>query len=189
MIPTLNEINGLTSGARISPGFEPGIAGVLNTNQFSLAGTARLTIEIGGTAIGGNTAAGYDQISILSPTTSATVSNGVLDLVDLTTGPLPPDALLFILVNHGTGGPSGAFGGVTLGGSNVPNRTNIVIGGQRFSLVNTANFDGISGVYGGFASGGNDVALVAVPEPATVLTLLGGTATLLGLQRSRRRGV
>lgn len=36
-------------------------------------------------------------------------------------------------------------------------------------------------------SGGNDVTLVAVPEPGVLLTLAGGIGTLLGLQRFRRR--
>lgn len=38
-----------------------------------------------------------------------------------------------------------------------------------------------------YADGGNDLVLVVVPEPGTVATLIGGVATLLGWQRSRRR--
>jgi hypothetical protein len=35
--------------------------------------------------------------------------------------------------------------------------------------------------------GGNDVTLVAVPEPGVLLTLAAGISTLVGLQRFRRR--
>jgi hypothetical protein len=34
---------------------------------------------------------------------------------------------------------------------------------------------------------GNDVTLVAVPEPGVLLTLAAGISTLVGLQRFRRR--
>ena len=34
---------------------------------------------------------------------------------------------------------------------------------------------------------GNDLVLRAVPEPGTIVTLLGGMGALLGLQRFRRR--
>jgi hypothetical protein len=36
-------------------------------------------------------------------------------------------------------------------------------------------------------SGGNDVSLLAIPEPGVLLTLAAGIGTLLGLQRFRRR--
>jgi len=185
--PTVSDISGITSGARIDPGISQFSAGVLNTNTFSLANSGRLTIEIGGTLTGGNGIDGYDRINVLSPTTSAGVSGGFLDLVDMSISVLPSDALLFILVNNGSGASSAAFGGVTLNGSPVANLNNIVLGGQRFSLVYTANFDGVSGSYGGVASGGNDIALVAIPEPLSAATLFGGV-TLLALRRRRRRG-
>jgi hypothetical protein len=122
----------------------------------------------------------------LSPTDSANVSGGFLDLVDIATFPLPTDALLFIVVNNGTGAASSPFSGVTLGGQAVSNLSNIVIGSQRFSLVYNADFDGFSGFYGGSASGGNDIALIAVPEPVTAISLLVGVA-VLGLIRRRRQ--
>jgi hypothetical protein len=53
--------------------------------------------------------------------------------------------------------------------------------GQEFAIVRTADFGT------GALTGGNDVALVAVPEPGTGVTLLAGLGSLLGLQRFRRR--
>jgi autotransporter-associated beta strand protein len=184
--PTLSDISGIASGAHIDPGISQFSAGILNTNTFSLTNSAHLTIQIGGTIAGGNGIDGYDRINILSPTTSASVSGGVLDLSDMSINVLPTDALLFILVNNGSGASSAAFGGVTLDGSPVPNLNNIVIGGQQFALVYNAHFDGVSGLYGGFAVGGNDVALVAVPEPTSAAALWGGI-TLLALRCRRRK--
>jgi len=64
------------------------------------------------------------------------------------------------------------------------NRTTVrfIDGAQPFALVNNADFDGVTGAYGGAASGGNDIALVAVPEPLSGMLLLAGTL-LLGLRR------
>jgi hypothetical protein len=183
--PTVGDISAVTLGAIVDPGTSPISAGVLITNTFSLTNSARLAIQIGGTFAGGNGIDGYDRINVLNPTASASVSGGFLDLADVAISALPADALLFIVVNNGTGAPSGLFSGVTLGGSPVANINNIVIGGQQFALVNNANFDGASGLYGGFATGGNDIALVAVPEPLSVATLLCG-ATVLALRRRRR---
>jgi autotransporter-associated beta strand protein len=187
-IPTFSDINGITFAATIDPGVpgsDPLTAGVLNTNTFSLTNSARLTIHIGGVFVGGNGIDGYDRINVLSATDSASVSGGFLDLVDIATFPLPSDALLFIVVNNGTGTPGSPFSGVTLGGQAVGNPGNIVIGSQQFSLVYTANFDGFSGSYGGTAGGGNDIALVAVPEPVTATSLIAGAA-ILGLMRRRQ---
>jgi autotransporter-associated beta strand protein len=186
--PTVSDISAITSGASVDPGIGQFSAGVLNTNTFSLTNSARLTIQVGGVFAGGNGIDGYDRINVLSPAVSASVSGGFLDLADMSIGALPTDALLFILVNNGTGTPSSPFSGVTLGGSPVANLNNIVIGGQQFSLVYSANFDGFSGPYGGSASGGNDIALVAIPEPASVAALLCGSSLLtLRWRRTRAR--
>src|SRR4030095_9478952 len=182
--PTVGDINAVTMGAVVDPGTSSISTGVLNTNTFSLTNSAHLAIQIGGTFAGGNGIDGYDRINVLSTTASASVSGGFLDLTDVAISVLPADALLFILVNNGTDAPGGLFSGVTLGGSPVANINNIVMGGQQFALVNNANFDGISGPYGGFATGGNDIALVAVPEPVSAATLLYG-ATVLALRRRR----
>jgi hypothetical protein len=37
------------------------------------------------------------------------------------------------------------------------------------------------------ADGGNDVVMVAIPEPGTIVSVFGGLGALLGLQRFRRR--
>jgi autotransporter-associated beta strand protein len=183
--PTVSDISAITAGAIVAPGISNVSTGVLNTNTFSLTNSAHLSIQIGGIFPGGNGFDGYDRINVLSPATSASVSGGILDLIDLSIFPPPTDALLFILVNNGTDAPSSLFSGVTLGANPVANINNIVIGGQQFALVNNADFDGVTGLYGGSPTGGNDIALVAVPEPVSAISVLVGSA-LIGLRRRRK---
>jgi autotransporter-associated beta strand protein len=180
-----SDITVLTPGASVNPGLGPLTPGLLRTSTFSLTNSARLSIQIGDVVPGGNAPNGYDRLSVLSPAASANVSGGVLELTDTSLAPLPAGALLFIVVHTGTGAPSSLFGSVTLGGLPVTNVNNIVIGGQPFELVNDANFDGVTGSYGGTATGGNDIALVAVPEPLSSASFLVSVA-LVGLRRPRR---
>jgi len=81
---------------------------------------------------------------------------------------------------------SGQFGSYFNGSSSVvgalTDGSNITYNGQQFLLTYTANFEGNS------FTGGNDVALLAVPEPSTWAMLLGGMGMLRVWQRTRRSG-
>jgi fibronectin-binding autotransporter adhesin len=73
-----------------------------------------------------------------------------------------------------------------------------------FTAFNNTSVDAISGVFGNLADGGffnaganvfqasysggdgNDLTLVAVPEPSAGVILLGGIAMMLGVRRRRR---
>jgi hypothetical protein len=61
---------------------------------------------------------------------------------------------------------------------NVPNN-----GGFQFAISYNASITG--DLFS--TAGGTDIALMAVPEPSTVATMLAGLASLAGLQRFRRR--
>ncbi|MEI9896341.1 MAG: hypothetical protein WDN28_21370 [Chthoniobacter sp.] len=56
-------------------------------------------------------------------------------------------------------------------------------GGQDYEISYQADFNGIAS---GTFTGGNDIALMVVPEPYSVVSLVGGVGLLLGL--TRRRG-
>jgi hypothetical protein len=65
--------------------------------------------------------------------------------------------------------------------------------GQTFNEVVASNgsvwaiFYGADHTNGATTSGGNDIALYAIPEPNTWAMLLGGFGMLMGVQRMRRR--
>ena len=79
--------------------------------------------------------------------------------------------LFFIIINDGADPVQGAF---ALGAL-------VTIGAQLFSISYTGNF---TGTPASTFTGGNDVVLRAVPEPATAALLLLG-ALGLGLRRRR----
>ncbi|EDY16433.1 hypothetical protein CfE428DRAFT_6052 [Chthoniobacter flavus Ellin428] len=55
------------------------------------------------------------------------------------------------------------------------------MGGQEFAISYQASFSG------GTFEGGNDVAIMAIPEPNSLSMLAGSLGVALGLQRIRRR--
>jgi autotransporter-associated beta strand protein len=174
--------NQATTGANIDPGNTPLVAGILNTGAFSATNGAHLSLQIGGTTAGGDTLSGYDRVNV---TGDVILSGADLKLSLNGTPAFASDALLFILVNNGANPVAGTF--ATLNGSSF-NANNITLGGQQFQLLYNASFTG-TGTYGGVADGlGNDVALlIVVPEPSTLVTLLGGLGVCLGFRRRRAR--
>lgn len=151
-------VGGLTvnSGAFHTPGSSPGIQ---NTGNYSNAGT--LAIEINGATVGTD----YDQVN-----TTGTVS--LSGMLSITMGYTPlNNALFFILANEGTDAISGTF-------TNVPdNGETFTLNGQKFVI----SYIGDSG--NKTFTGGNDVVLLAVPEPRAAL--LGSLGMLMLLRRRR----
>jgi fibronectin-binding autotransporter adhesin len=123
----VKDIVAVTPGAVVDP--SAFYASTLSTNSFSLTNSARLAIQISDKIVGGGlVTSGYDRVNVMNLSTSAVVGDGLLELKDTSTVPLPADALLFIVVNHGSGPPSELFAGVTLGGKPVA-RINDINGG------------------------------------------------------------
>jgi fibronectin-binding autotransporter adhesin len=153
----------LANGGTLNPGgATPGILTAIGDITFG-AGT-RLRLDIDQPLAG----VGYDQLSLL----------GLLSLSDTTLNiggsyftPVGGD-LFFVVLNNGFGPVTGTFAGLPEG--------SLVTGanGQQYLLSYSANSDTLS------FSGGNDIALQAIPEPS-VAALLGGCAALLGMRRRR----
>ena len=96
--------------------------------------------------------------------------------LSLVGGYAPADlGTFFIAINDGNDAILGTFGNAS-GAGNIVN-----VGGQAFAVSYDA--DSVSGTF----HGGNDIAVMAVPEPSSTITLLAGLGALLGGRRARRR--
>ena len=146
-------------GGTVGPGNSPGI---LSTGNYNQAGT--LSLQLDGTLVGSE----YDQVNV----------GGTVDLSGLltaTVGYAPSNGdLLFILSNDGTDAINGTFSGIA-------DLSTIDLGGYQWKISYTADYAGSNT---GTFTGGNDIALLAIPEPSA-LALLG--LSVLGLAARRRR--
>lgn len=149
------------AGGNLQPG--DGI-GFLQTGNLTIAGT--FGVEIGGTSVGLT----YDQLNVAGTVTltDATLSLALNSFV-------PDHASLFFLIsNDGNDAINGTFSGLNDGAI-------VDLGGVLWEISYDANFQ--NGV-GDSISGGNDIALMAVPEPSSVL--LGGFGIVAVATRRRR---
>ena len=148
-------------GGTLAPGNSPGI---LNVGNTSLASLSTFGVEINGNTVGTQ----YDQLNV-----TGTVS--LAGLLSVSMGYTPADsALFFIIANDGL--PTDAITGTF---SNAPVDGGIYkLGGQDFKI----SYFGDS-VTNSFI-GGNDVVLMAIPEPSATL-LVGGLGFLVMLRRRR----
>lgn len=146
----------IETGGTLAPGNSPGILNV--SGNYIQSGL--LSLELNGTTAG----SGYDQVNV---TGSVTLSGAL----SATVGYTPVNGnLLFILLNDGTDAISGTFTGLAQGST-------VTYSGSDWQISYTAD----SGTNS--FTGGNDIALKAIPEPGAAL--LGGLG-LLALLRRRR---
>jgi autotransporter-associated beta strand protein len=179
-----------------SGGADTSTVGVLTADgnvTLGTTGTAfntQLKIEIGGTDAGTE----YDQLNVTAGRTvnldnvtlSLTAINGYeFTLPTFSGGEYLTDGDKFFVLTLGAGSTlNGTFLGTNLAGTpNLPGYSTITIGGQDFAINYTANFE-----TNNFAVGsGNDVALMAIPEPNSLHILAGSLGLAIGMQRFRRR--
>ncbi len=149
------------NGGTHAPGTSPSIQ---NTGNYSNAGT--LGIEIDGSAVG----TGYDQVNV-----TGTVS--LSGLLSITMGYTPAvNELFFILANN----DSDPIAGTLFSNAPIDGNT-YTLGGQQFQISYFGNQTS-PGV--GTFTGGNDVVLMAIPEPNVAVLL--GSLGILALVRRRR---
>ena len=151
----------IQSGGIVAPGNSPGILTV--NGNYSQAG--EYTAEIAGTTAG----SGYDQISVLG---TVDITSG--SLVASFSGSYAQNDLLFILLNDDTDAINGTFAGYAQGA------TVASYGYMDWQISYTA--DSVNNTF----TGGNDIALMAIPEPSSCTVAGIGLAMLLG-RRSRSR--
>lgn len=165
---TLGEVN-ILPAATLAPGNGPGI---LTTGKLTLATGSILSLEINNTT----PATGYDQLSVSGPLDlgSSTLSISGTYL----TAPTITNDLFFVILNGGVGSVGGTFASLPEG--SVFTATN----GQDYRISYQAEFGITTDVNFGTAVG-NDVALMAIPEPGAAVSLLSGLGMLLAMRRRR----
>lgn len=176
---TSGALTATASNSTVAPG-NSGV-GTLTLGSFASATGAHLAMDINGT-----TAGLYDQVV----TTSAVSLSGgdlALNIGSFT----PGSETIYLVVNSlgGTAGTTGAFNSITFTGAgtaslvsgNGAEGTQLMINGAEYNLTYGANFEGSA------ITGGNDIALVAVPEPITWAMLLSGLGLLIIFQHFRSR--
>lgn len=161
---TVGAVN-VANGGKVAPGVTTGI---LTTGGLAMIAGTALEMEINATSPG----TGYDQLAV----------NGTVDLGSATlslsgsylTTPAITNDLFFLVVNDDVDPITGTFAGLPEG-SHIfaPNGQDFIISYFGDSVTSAA-------------TGGNDVVLQAVPEPAGATLLLAGLGALAA-RRSRRR--
>ncbi len=170
---------GSISGATVITGtLAPGNSvGTIHTGNLSLAGGGTLSVELGRNE--SNVA--VSDLASVNGTVTLTGANLQLQVYTSYTNPLMGD--IYFLINND--GNSDAIVGTftTLDGvaTTLTEGSRFTWNSQEWEITYTANYDTQS------VTGGNDLAIIAVPEPGTWAIILGGLGTLIAGQRLRRR--
>ena len=147
------------TGGTLAPGNSPGI---LNAGNLSLSGA--LSMEINGATVGTQ----YDQVSVVG-----TVNLVAGNTVALTLGYTPTNGTNFFLINNdGSDAITGTLNGY------AQNAT-FTLASQQWKISYTGN-----STVNTF-TGGNDLVLQAVPEPAAWALLTFSLTTVMVLRRRR----
>jgi autotransporter-associated beta strand protein len=173
-------------GATLAPGLTEAdssisVGTLTASGNVSLASSATFSIRLGlTTGAASNSATGLggdvDQLLMNGGTFSLADNTTTLQILDTPAEYSAALDSIYVIVNGGANAPTGAFANAPVSGDSITAES----GGTYdvFYDVNAAN-----------SGAGNDIVveLVAVPEPGTCASLLGGLGVLIAWQRSRRR--
>jgi fibronectin-binding autotransporter adhesin len=165
------------NAATLAPGNGPGI--FATNSNLTLSGTSTFSLELShGVAALPEPGTDYDQMLVgsgVGTTTTGTVivSNATLALT-IGSG-IQVNDIFYIIINDGVDviAGTGTFNG-------LPQDATIAAGGHTFRISYRANS------VTGLDTGGNDVALIVVPEPGSALLALFGACGLFAGRRRRR---
>ena len=171
--------NGTISGATTIQGTlaAGNSIGTLNTGNLTLASTSVLDVELGRN--------GTTPTSDLTNVTGTVAIDSGADLkLTLSTGfNLLEGDIIFLIDNDNTDAIQGVFTSLNGVNTTLGEGSKFTWNSQSWEITYKA--DSATSSF----SGGNDVALMVVPEPSTWVMLLGGIGMLAFGQRLRRRGV
>ncbi|HEY3900883.1 MAG TPA: autotransporter-associated beta strand repeat-containing protein [Chthoniobacter sp.] len=199
----LTAVSDTNGGGTVAPG-DTGGSGTSTVGQLSVGGNltlgtntglgngpAHLSIELGGTTAGSS----YDQVLVASGSTvdlnnvslDVSLINSFIPFSGTVTGSTQNlDGNAFYLIVGANTTASGTFANATGSDPNLPGYSTFNVGSQEFAVSYSASYN--NGVDSQFAHGsGNDVAIMAIPEPNSLSMLAGSLGLALGLQRFRRR--
>jgi len=147
----------------IAAGNSPGI---LNTGTFSLTGTgSTIAMEISGTGAGQ-----YDQINVTGAVNLN--GNGRIEMTMLSGFTPGSTDIFFLVLNDSSDAISGTLFGLAQAGQ-------FTSGGYTWQVSYTGDSTGST------FTGGNDLALMVVPEPQTWILLAGGLTVMTVFRRRR----
>ncbi len=150
----------ILAGGNIAPGNSPGI---FNTGDYTQSGL--YTAEINGLTAGTQ----HDQINV---TGTVNITGG--SLTALFSGAYALNNMIFILLNDGVDAITGTYADYSQGA--------VVASYGGFDWAISYNADSVANTFTGTPNG-NDIALIAIPEPRAAL--LGGLGMLMLLRRRR----
>lgn len=170
---TINPAAAITvaTGGTVAPGTS---AGQLNIGSITFDADSKLVTEIGGLIAGTQ----YDQLNVtgaisLSGNLEGALTGGyVYHVFDVFT----------IMLNDGTDPVVGSFANGALNPEFSEVYPTVFFDGKAFLV----SYNAEGGVFDAGAAG-NDVALMAIPEPSSAIALLTGLGAVLGFRRSRRQ--
>lgn len=166
----------------VAPGNTAGTPGTLYAGSGSGTGLdlnsgSQLTIELGGTAAGAS-----DRIVVAAGSGISLAGQLNGSLINGYQAASGTTDLIFIIVNNGSAITTGSFSNQFL----FVGVNTVQIGNSYFFVSYTASFVGDGSPLNSF-TGGNDVALLSVPEPGTPVILIAGLAMQCFFLRRRTR--
>lgn len=154
------------------------VIGMLTTADISLDAVSHLAIDFGRSVSGGGDILN-DKINVLG---GVTLASGADIGLSLGSGlfNLKMGDILYIVVNDGSDAVNGVFTKLNNADAVLTEGSVFSYNSQNYQITYAANAEGDA------FSGGNDIALMVVPEPSTWAMIAGGCGMLLGIQRLRK---